>query len=187
MPIIKYTGLYNDMLGSKQAKRIEGDRVDNGESWSKKFFADAKDLRMQLDEFGVGDIVNVKMRKDGKFWNIDAFEEAAPELVDKIKDTGGNAYPTKARKGSSDLSSSSSGTTTGGESSDKMTKAEWAEKDRKAKIGMSIHNSIAAASHVCKTGTSPEALVEYAKKLLPYLMLTELPDSGDDPLDPPTE
>ena len=73
-----------------------------------------------------------------------------------------------------------------------MSKAEWAEKDRKTKIGMSVHNSVAAASRLLKVGTKPEAVVEYAKQLLPYLMSEELPtDSpfvdGDGALDPPTD
>jgi len=88
MPIIKYTGLYNDMLGSKQAKRIEGTKIDDGSEWSKKFFADDKELRTQLDDFGVGDTINVKMKQSGKFWNIAAFEEASAELIDKVKGSG---------------------------------------------------------------------------------------------------
>lgn len=191
--ILKITAIADDKLGSHDAKRIEGTRIDNGEPWSKKFFANDKELRTQLDDFGVGDCVKIKLKqneKNKRFWDIVRFDRPTEEEVNAVKDAGKSGTP----------SSSYSKGGGGGKSSNGLTKEEWAEKDRKAKIGMSIHNSVAAAAQICKTGTSAEALVEYAKKLLPYLLREEVPvdvlvkiDKPDfvgdksDPLEPPVD
>jgi hypothetical protein len=180
--ILKITGISDDKLGTHDAKRIDGTRVDNGEEWSKKFFANNKELRQELDEFGVGDNVNIKLKQDPKnknFWDIVSFSAVSAEMVESVKGSGKNS--------SGPSSPRSSGGGGGGGKKSNLTKEEWAEKDRQAKIGYSIHNSIAAAAQVCKVGTTPEKLVEYAKQLLPYLMLTEIPDDGSDPLDPPVD
>ena len=190
--IIKLTAVNDCMIGGKfPGKEIEGVRIDNGERWGKNFFADKRELRNQLEEFGLGDVLNIKLVQDGKFWNIESITEASEALIQKAQEYGakaGTTGPPTEAKGKAYTSTSATST----KGSDKMSKAEWAEKDRKAKIGYSIHNSIAAAAQVNKVGTSPEKLVEYATKLLPYLMLEELPGKFDesvfveDALTPPT-
>ena len=92
--LIKLTGIHDDKLGSKDAKRIEGKRIDNDEVWERKIFADARDLRGQLEEFGIGEVVNIKQVKNGKWWNISAFEKPTAELIEKVKSegTGGKSY-----------------------------------------------------------------------------------------------
>ena len=92
--LIKLTGIHDDKLGSKDAKRIEGKRIDNDEVWERKIFADDKNLRGQLDEFGIGEVVNIKQVKSGKWWNISAFEKPTAELIEKVKSegTGGKSY-----------------------------------------------------------------------------------------------
>ena len=92
--LIKLTGIHDDKLGSKDAKRIEGKRIDNDEVWERKIFADAKDLRGQLEQFGIGEVVNIKQVKSGKWWNISAFEKPTAELIEKVKSegTGGKSY-----------------------------------------------------------------------------------------------
>jgi hypothetical protein len=180
--ILKITSITDDKLGNSDAKMIKGTRADNGEEWSKKFFADNKELRSQLDEFGVGEFVKIKLKQNPKnknWWDIQGFSAASPEEVKAIEGKGKSGSPSGNR-----------GFTSGGGTRSSLTKEEWAEKDRKAKIGMSIHNAVAAASRVAKAGTSAEALIEYAKELLPFLMLDELPGQGiegDDPLAPPVD
>ena len=99
--LIKLTGIHDDKLGSKDAKRIEGKRIDNDEVWERKIFADAKDLRGQLEQFGIGEVVNVKQVRNGKWWNISGFEKPTAELIEKVKSegTGGKSYQNTASSG----------------------------------------------------------------------------------------
>ena len=183
--ILKLTGVYDDNLGTQAAKRIEGTRVDNGEEYSKKFFANDKALRTQLDEFGVGDVVNVKMVKDGKFWNIGSFSVPSPESVETAKKNGkygGISNPQTAGGGSP-------ATTSGGgaPASDKMSKAEWAAKDRAKEESIARAVAIKLAMDNTKVGTNPAAVIAEAYSYLPYLLgetvgTTDTEDN--DPLDP---
>ena len=99
--LIKLTGIHDDKLGSKDAKRIEGKRIDNDEVWERKIFADAKDLRGQLEQFGIGEVVNIKQVRNGKWWNISGFEKPTAELIEKVKSegTGGKSYQNTAPSG----------------------------------------------------------------------------------------
>ena len=99
--LIKLTGIHDDKLGSKDAKRIEGKRIDNDEVWERKIFADAKDLRGQLEQFGIGEVVNIKQVRNGKWWNIGGFEKPTAELIEKVKSegTGGKSYQNTAPSG----------------------------------------------------------------------------------------
>jgi len=85
--IIKLTAIADDKLGNKDAKRIEGVRMDTGEPWSRKIFADNRVLRGQLEQFGIGDMMNVKMVRQGQYWNVSGLEVASKELVDKVKNS----------------------------------------------------------------------------------------------------
>ena len=96
--LIKLTGIHDDQLGTKEAKRIEGKRIDNDEVWERKIFANDKILRGQLEEFGIGEVINVKQVRNGKWWNISGFEKPTAELIQKVKDegTGGKDYQSSA-------------------------------------------------------------------------------------------
>ena len=96
--LIKLTGIHDDKLGSKDAKRIEGKRIDNDEVLERKIFADARDLRGQLEQFGIGEVVNIKQVKSGKWWNVSGFEKPTAELIEKVKSegTGGKSYQNTA-------------------------------------------------------------------------------------------
>jgi hypothetical protein len=83
------TGIYDDEIGTHAAKRVEGTNLNTGEPWDRKIFANAKDLREQLDAFGIGDNMNVKMEKNGKYWNVKGFEAASDALVEKANSGGG--------------------------------------------------------------------------------------------------
>lgn len=185
MPKIKLTGVYPDKLGTQEAKRVEGTRIDNGETWSKKFFANNRELRTQLDDFGVGDNVDVQMVQDGKFWNIAGFAEIDPALVEQIANKG-NTYDggKKANPTGGSSTNRSNPTTTGG-GSDKMSKAEWAAKDRAKELSIARAVALKAAVDNTKIGASVESIVGLAKEFVPYLLDEE--NLGADPLDPPTE
>lgn len=192
--ILKLSAKENFEMTAKSGKKYDmtkiiGDRLDDGQQWEKAFFANNKELATALAEFGIGEYVNVQMKQDGKNWNIAGFSGVSDEMIEKVKATNGG-YKQEVPSYQNKTTEVKTG------SSDKMSKAEWAEKDRKAKIGMSIHNAVAAASRVCKAGTKPVALLEYAAELLPFLMMSELPEEEDptevlaeidksDPLNPP--
>jgi hypothetical protein len=187
--LIKITDIKMDAkLGTFDAIGLEGTRIDNGDEWGKRFFANNRKLADELAEFGVGDNCNVKMVQEGKHWNIAAFSEVSEAMIEKVKAGGGGYKNTPATGGEAKATYNSPAM--GKASGDKMSKDEWATKNRKDKYGMSIHNSIAAASRLCKIGTAPDAVIDYAMKLVPFLLSEEpataidAADAGD-PLDPP--
>lgn len=187
MPIIKLTGVYTDKLGQSAAKRIEGTRIDNGAEWSKKFFADNKELMFQLEEFGVGDIINVKVQqgKNPMHWNIIGFYAVDEEYANKIKGTGApTGNPTAKRRSSSPSPSPSKSSSSG------MSKEEWAEKDRATQVRIAKAVAIKLACDNSKVGTAPEKLIEEANAYIPWLLDSSDPVpsvTGDDPLDPPVD
>jgi len=87
--LIKITGIEDSTLGRFDAKELKGTRIDDGKDWSKKFFANDANLLGQLEPFGVGDNVNVKMKQDGKYWNIEGFTEASDAMIAKAQEQGG--------------------------------------------------------------------------------------------------
>jgi hypothetical protein len=52
---------------------LEGKSI--GQEWSTQFFTSNKEMSGQVAELSPGDIVNVTMRKNGKFWNPESFEK----------------------------------------------------------------------------------------------------------------
>lgn len=91
--LIKITEIdKNAELGSYDATMVTGTRIDNGNEWSKKFFSNNQELTNALDEFGVGETVNIRMakgkgtdRNGNPNWNIVGFEEASDTLVDSVR------------------------------------------------------------------------------------------------------
>jgi hypothetical protein len=58
--------------------RVHGTALEGkleGQDWSTQIFASAKDMVDQVKALSKGDTVNVKMTKNGKFWNAAAFEK----------------------------------------------------------------------------------------------------------------
>lgn len=81
--IIKLTAINDTKLGTKPAKEVVGNKIQDGTSWKKAFFANQKNLRDALEDFEVGDIVNVVMEQKGDYWNISDFKEASDEDIAK--------------------------------------------------------------------------------------------------------
>jgi hypothetical protein len=86
--LIKITEIRDAKLGTFDAKELVGTRIDNGEEWSKKFFANNLALSNELAEFGVGESINVKMKQNGKYWDLTGFETASPAMIEKVKGQG---------------------------------------------------------------------------------------------------
>ena len=81
--IIKLTQVNDCKLGKSAAKEIVGEKVEDGSKWAKKFFANNKELRDQLDDVAVGDTLNVVMKQDGDFWNISSIALASEDDLSK--------------------------------------------------------------------------------------------------------
>ena len=177
--IIKITEIGDGFLGTFDAKVVTGTRLDDGAELEKKFFANNRKLADELADFGVGDNMNIKMAKKpgSKFWDITGFESPSAAMIEKVTGAGNPGNGAGGGGGTAAYKPANKAAAGGGKSGG-LSKEEWAEKDRKMKIGMSIHNGIAAAAQVSKVGTSPAKLIEYATELLPFLMLTELPGSN---------
>jgi hypothetical protein len=158
-----------------------GTKAKDGKTWTGRFFDNQDELVQQLASFGVGDKCNVRMVKNvakngQEFWNVGALEQPSSEdlAAEKFK------APAKSKGG-------------GGGNGDKMTKEEWAEKNRIDSIR--IAKSVAAklvAAYCANKDISTENMIEEARKWVPWLLDTELPtpplrelmDAGD-PLEPP--
>jgi hypothetical protein len=171
--IIKYKGMEDDMLGNHDAKKIMGTKVDDGEDWEKKIFANSKQLRDQLDKFGIGDYVVVKQVKQGKFWNITAFEAASPALVESAKNSGGYTKPSG-----------------GGDYKKTYTKKEpWvADPNKDGAIARAV--ALKAAVEIATPKATVPAIIKNAKLFEVYLMdkkdeAEEDPQEDCDALNPP--
>jgi hypothetical protein len=173
--LIKITEINDSELGSYDAKEIVGDRVDGQGEWRKKCFANDQQLMAELAEFGVGEIVNVKLKKGkgtNKYgkpnYNIDSFEEADEDLVKAVK-----ANPS----GKSSGASGSSGSFKSGRSGEAY--------DRSAAIYLAVdvlkHNNALNTKKTAQFITEKE-IFELAVKFNAYI---HDGDDGSDPLDPP--
>src|SRR5574343_155955 len=83
--IIKLTQVNDAKLGTKAAKEIVGNKIEDGKEWRKKFFASDKNLRDQLDDVDVGDTINVIMKQEGDFWNVKEIKLADDADLAKAK------------------------------------------------------------------------------------------------------
>jgi hypothetical protein len=94
--IIKLTAINDTKLGKSPVKEVVGTKIQDGSAWKKAFFANQKDLRDALEDFEVGDIVNVVMEQKGDYWNISDFKEASDDDIEKA-----TTAPKKFSKGNS--------------------------------------------------------------------------------------
>ena len=173
---IKLTKIDHDAdMGGYDAIEVTGKRLDDGKTWSKPFFANNNELINQLNDFSIGEEVNVMMeqnKKNKKFWNIVAFKEMTDADREKLANPQRGGGTTHSSKGSA--------------GSDKMTKAEWAEKDRVKTIAIARAVALKAAVENLKEGAPAKAIMKRADELLPYLFEENHIQGGDsDSLDPP--
>jgi hypothetical protein len=172
---IKLTKIDNDAeISGYDAIEVTGKQLDNGKTWSKSFFANNGKLVDALEEFGVGEEINVVMEKKGKFWNIKDFKEMTPSDYDQLEGKS---------TGSTSKGGGKSGATA---KSNAMSKEEWAEKDRKTAARIARAVALKAAVDNLKEGATVKAITKRADELLEYLE-NDSPFKEDDALDPPAD
>jgi len=170
----------NADMGGFDAIEVTGKRLDSGKTWSKAFFANNDVLENKLNDFTIGEDVNVVLKqgkKNKKFWNIVDFKEVTEEEREMAK--------TPYDPSSSGKKTGSGTSKRSGGSEDKMTKAEWAEKDRLKSIAIAKAVGVKTAAMAGKT--TPKAVMDFSDKILSYLLDTNLLIAGKDgdPLSPP--
>jgi hypothetical protein len=112
MPYIKLESVKDTVLGKAKAVEISGQDLVKNETWTKKFFKNKTQLVEALQNFEVGDEVNVVMEQDpenSRWWNIVDFKDMTEDDRGKIQRkqaynpaarSGGGAAPRRADGGS---------------------------------------------------------------------------------------
>jgi hypothetical protein len=172
--IIKLEEINDVKIGNRfPGKEIVGTRIDDDSTWKKSFFADNRELRNQLEEFGIGDTINVKMEQEGKFWNIKGIFEADDGLIAKAQENA-NKYTKPA-----------GGNATGGMKA-YAPKSYAADPNKDAQIARAVALKAAIEFLGGKAKMTEEKLVESAKKFMPFLLDKDVDADKGDALDPPT-
>jgi hypothetical protein len=182
--IIKLTQINDSKLGTKAAKEIVGTKLEDDKEWKKKFFANQKDLRDQLEDCEVGDTINVTMKQDGDYWNIVKIQQATEDEIANAKKYakgGGKSYTKEASARRAD----------GGSRGD----------DTNRSAGVYLAQQIIVACGASQ-GQSPEYVAAFCTQLAdvyltPYIkdgVVAPFPEApkkmkkgSADPLAPPTE
>jgi hypothetical protein len=177
MPLIKYLGSERVKIGKGRFVQINGERLDSGEECTFKFFASDTKLANELEEYGAGEYINVKMAKNkNDFWDVTGFDTPDRDLIESVKGKG-REKPSEGwdkAKGGSKMGKSSS-----------LSKEEWAAKDRKTAESIARAVSLKVANDNTKVGTTPKSIVVMAKEFESYLLGEDTKSDGSDPLDPP--
>jgi hypothetical protein len=191
MSVIRINSIYEETRTSKAGKKygvtvVTGTKYGTDDDWEQPIFSNNKKMLRQLEEFGKGDVANFRYEKNDRGYNdLVAVETPNKELIAKI-DSG---EVTTFSKGGGGGKSSSNVSNGGG--SDKMSKAEWAEKDRLTNIRISKAVALKVAADNAKTGTIPTALITFAEELMPWLLDTgndgAVTVDPEDALSPPVE
>lgn len=175
--IIKYTGHYDDRLGSQDAIRIEGINVKNGEEWSKKIFANNRKLVEVLEDTGVGEHLNVTMTQKNQYWNVTDIGTASAELVEAAKaNSGGSNISTNTGRG-------------GGGTVSKWNGRTGEAYDRSAAVYLAFDMLKTTMTEAALKKLGIEGVLEqtigYADVLDDYIHSGT--NSFDDPLEPPVD
>jgi len=83
--IIKFTGTENVKMGKYKMIEIQGTKVVDGSDWGRRIFSNS-DVAKKLKDFAIGDYMNVKMKKDGNFWNVADIEEPTADEIEAAKE-----------------------------------------------------------------------------------------------------
>lgn len=186
--LIKITAINkNETLGREgqyEATMITGERIDGKGEWSKKFFSNNQTLMSELEEFGVGETVNVRLtagkgtnKHGGKNWNIAGFEEASADLVASVQ---GDSNPTSGSgtAGPSQVVASTKKSTWGGRTGDQY--------DRSAALYLSFDmiktNTTEAILRKLNDDKIATRTIRLAERLNDYIHNDE---TGIDALEPP--
>lgn len=152
---VKVSNVGTIVRGDKNMVEINGYDLTNNKGFKKAFFETKRDGGRTKnadisDGLSQGDFIEVTM--DDTSW-------ANVQFIKKIAEpAGGGSAPDMGK------APSSGG---GGGGSDKMTKAEWAEKDRKKEVGVARSVAVKAAALMCSGTAAPPSkkLVETMEKL----------------------
>lgn len=174
MPVITISSIKDQTKTSKKGAKykvtvLEGTKLGTEDHWSTDIFKNNTKVLEDLDEFGPGEVVNVKFKKSGDFFDIVAIEEPTEENLEY------------AKREASDVSKSTGGAkkSFGGKKSSGMSKEEWAEKDRLTNIRISKAVALKAAIDNTKVGTKAKTIMAMADELLPYLLNEKVPTKKD--------
>lgn len=179
--IIKYTGSFDDKLGSQDAIRITGVKVDNGEEWEKKIFANNRDLREALEDIGEGEFVNITMTQKGQYWNVTGIAIASDALVQAAKEKGSfsaGSTPNQKTTGSMGAPSGKSSTWNG-------RTGEAYDRSASVYLSFDILKSTMTDAALKKLGAdgATAAVMNTADQLFDYIHSNINP--FEDPLSPP--
>jgi hypothetical protein len=151
---VKISNVGNIVRGDKNMIEINGYDLTNNKGFKKAFFETKRDGGRTKnadisDGLIPGDFIEITM--DDTTWkNI--------QFIKKIAEpAGGAAAPMSAPAGS--------GNPTGGGSSERMSKAEWALKDAKKELSMARHKAIEASAIIAGGKGISKATVESIEKL----------------------
>jgi hypothetical protein len=158
--------------------KVCGTKIEDGSAWKSAGIFDSddnfKDAVEELRSTDAGTPVNIvhKQKPGTRFWDIidiQIGDEVAENPQTYAPTTGPSNAPARAG-------------TTGG--NDKMTKEEWAAKDRLKAENIARSAALKQANANTEVGADVGTLITMAREMLPFL----LGDEGkSDPLDPPKE
>lgn len=135
---VKVSNVGSIVRGDKNMVEINGYDLTNNKGFKKAFFETKRDggrtKNAEIsDGLQPGDFIEVTL-DDTSWKNV--------QFIKKIAEpAGGAAAPSSAPAGS--------GNPTGGGSSERMSKEEWAEKDRKKEASMARHKAVQTAAAFC--------------------------------------
>jgi hypothetical protein len=186
--LIKFTNLTDDFMDKNErypGKLVTGTRVDSGEEVKRKFFANNQRLMAEISEFGFGDVINMRMVKKPKGWEIQSFEEADPQVVEAVSNKA--SAPQSAPEQSN---AKSSGSYSKGSSWNGRT-GEAYDRSAAVYLAFDLIKTTRSAASLSKTGADAifDEMMKYAEKINAYIHTGDVGTPAwletDDPLSPP--
>jgi len=185
--LIKLTKIYDGKIANKYAaKFVEGTKLENGEVWSKAYFANQKDLTDKLMNFSIGDEVNVVLQENGdKKYKIVDFKEVTDEDRAKIAKYANKSTQQPAANAANTTYRRSDGGSRGDDTN--RSAAIYLARDivMQTKKDTVLHKSN-PASLLEEIVEVAELIKDYIKDgLIPPPSNGTMPDDDGDALDPP--
>lgn len=179
MPLIKVESIGKVQKGRARLTEVHGEKLDGSGPWKGSFYSSDSDLSNQLNEFGKGDVCNVKMAQNSKgYWDVKCFEEASDDLIAKVQGAG-SGKPNSYGSGSTG-SSGKSGSTWNGRTGDAY--------DRSSAIYLALDFLKSVLTDAKLKKLTEAELIDSAEIFNAYIHdgKTEEPiNNSDDALEPP--